>query len=222
MMNVYNGEATTDAEGNATVELPGYFEALTRDFRYQLTVVGQFAQAMVAQEIRDNRFAIKTDKPDVRVSWQVTGIRQDAWANAHRAEAEVHKPEDERGRYLAPGGHGRPAEAGTYYVAPPASEGSAEIDDRSASSSRGQAAAGPLLTLSGRASRSGSDRARSVARAGRPAPPLKSATWPWLTEGASRGEVLRARSRWFSPCLSSGGVRMLRAAHASGEGREKS
>jgi hypothetical protein len=123
MMNVYNGDTTTDAEGNATVELPGYLEALNRDFQYQLTVVGQFAQAIVAEEIRGNRFTIKTDKPDVKVSWQVTGIRQDAWANAHRAEAEVDKPEGERGKYLAPGEHGQPAEAGTYYVAPPASEG---------------------------------------------------------------------------------------------------
>jgi hypothetical protein len=126
MMNVYNGEVTTDAEGNAAVELPGYFEALNRGFQYQLTVVGQFAQAIVAEEIRGNRFSIKTDKPDVKVSWQVTGIRQDAWANAHRAEAEVDKPEGERGKYLAPSEHGRPAEAGTYYVAPSASEGGAE------------------------------------------------------------------------------------------------
>jgi hypothetical protein len=67
MMNVYNGNTTTDADGNAMVELPGYFQALNRDFRYQLTVVGQFAQAIVAEEVRDNRFRIKTDKPNVRV-----------------------------------------------------------------------------------------------------------------------------------------------------------
>ena len=36
------------------------------------------------------------------VSWQVTGIRQDAWANAHRVKVEVLKPERERGLYLHP------------------------------------------------------------------------------------------------------------------------
>ena len=62
--------------------LPDYFEALNGDFRYQLTVIGKFAQATVASEIENNRFTIKTDQPDVKVSWQVTGIRQDASAKA--------------------------------------------------------------------------------------------------------------------------------------------
>jgi hypothetical protein len=33
----------------------------------------------------------------MKISWQVTGIRQDAWANAHRIQVEVEKPERERG-----------------------------------------------------------------------------------------------------------------------------
>lgn len=77
MLNIYNGNITTDANGDATVVLPAYFEALNRDFRYQLTVIGQFAQAIVQDEIQANHFTIKTDKPGVKVSWQVTGIRQD-------------------------------------------------------------------------------------------------------------------------------------------------
>jgi len=116
MMNLYNGNIDTDSDGNATVELPPYFEALNRDFRYQLTVIGQFAQAFVAEEVVNNRFSIKTDKPGVRVSWQVTGIRQDAYANAHRIQVEVEKPEGERGKYLTPKEHGQPASAGVYYV----------------------------------------------------------------------------------------------------------
>jgi hypothetical protein len=122
MMNVYNGNVTTDDDGNATVELPGYFEALNRDFRYQLTVLGQFAQAIVAQEVRGNRFGIKTDKPNVRVSWQVTGIRQDAWANAHRTEADLEKPDGHRGKYLTPADHDQSAAAGIYYMEPLVSE----------------------------------------------------------------------------------------------------
>jgi hypothetical protein len=114
MLNVYNGNVTTDAEGAAVVELPRYFEALNRDFRYQLTVIGQFAQAIVAEEIRDNRFTIRTDEAEVRVSWQVTGVRQDAWANSHRPEAEEAKAEDERGTYLAAEEHGQPASAGLF------------------------------------------------------------------------------------------------------------
>lgn len=110
MMNVYNGNITTDKRGFATVELPNYFEALNCDYRYQLTVIGQFAQATVAKEITHNRFIIKTNRPDVKVSWQVTGIRHDAYANAHRIPVEENKPRQELGHYLHPELFGAPAE----------------------------------------------------------------------------------------------------------------
>ena len=102
MMNVYNGSVTTDKGGRAVVTLPDYFESLNRDFRYQLTAIGTFAQATVAQEIQNNQFTIRTSKPGVKVSWQVTGIRQDAYAKAHRMKVEEEKPPSERGHYLHP------------------------------------------------------------------------------------------------------------------------
>ncbi|WEK70611.1 MAG: hypothetical protein P0Y62_03440 [Candidatus Chryseobacterium colombiense] len=102
MMNIYNGNITTDDNGYATVKLPGYFDALNKDFRYQLTVIGTFASAIVSQEIKDNAFMIRTDKPSVKVSWQVTGIRKDNYANAHRVIPEVDKEPEMRGKYLHP------------------------------------------------------------------------------------------------------------------------
>jgi hypothetical protein len=114
MMNIYNGNATTDANGEAVITLPEYFEALNRDFRYQLTPIGQFAQAIIAEEISNNRFTIRTDKPGVKVSWQVTGIRRDAYAEKHRIEVEEDKGED-RGKYLHPTEHGQPESKGIGY-----------------------------------------------------------------------------------------------------------
>jgi hypothetical protein len=119
MMNIYNGNVITDAQGDAVVPLPDWFETLNRDFRYQLTVIGQFAQAIVASEITDGRFSIKTDKPNVKVSWQVTGIRQDAWANAHRIPVEQQKPQLERGFYLHPELYGAPEEKGVLWARDP-------------------------------------------------------------------------------------------------------
>jgi hypothetical protein len=98
MMNIYNGSVITDKHGFATVTLPDYFEALNQDFRYQLTPVGQFAQAFIAEKVKGNRFVVKTNKPGVEVSWQVTGIRHDAFANAHRIRVEAPKPAQERNR----------------------------------------------------------------------------------------------------------------------------
>jgi hypothetical protein len=123
MKNMYDGDITTNDAGLATVTLPNWFETLNRDFHYQLTVIGQFAQAIVASEISGNQFSIRTDKPNVKVSWQVTGTRQDAFANAHRIEVEVEKAPADRGHYLYPELVGAPATARIGYMAPaPGSE----------------------------------------------------------------------------------------------------
>ena len=108
MKNVYDGVVTLDTAGEATVEMPEWFGALNRDFRYQLTCIGGFAPVYIAEEIADNRFRIAGGTPEMKVSWQVTGIRQDAYANAHRIPVEEDKPEDERGKYAFPALFGQP------------------------------------------------------------------------------------------------------------------
>jgi hypothetical protein len=112
MKNIYDGNVTTDADGEAVVEMPDYFEALNRDFRYQLTVIGTFAQAIVAEKLKGNQFRIKTSLPNVEVSWQVTGVRQDAYANKNRIKVEVPKKGNERGKYLHPEAFNQPQERG--------------------------------------------------------------------------------------------------------------
>jgi hypothetical protein len=121
MKNIYDGTIVTDGGGLATVTLPDWFEALNSDFRYQLTVIGQFAQAIVASEINNNSFTIQTDKPNVKVSWQVTGIRQDAWAKAHRIPVEEDKAQADQGHYLHPelfGHKGEPSIAAMHHPRP--------------------------------------------------------------------------------------------------------
>jgi len=129
MMNIYNGIVVTDATGRAVVEMPDWFDALNRDFRYQLTAIGQFAQAIVASKMSNNSFTIQTDKPNVEVSWQVTGVRHDAWANANRIPVEETKADNERGLYLHPELFGAPAEksiaASRHAVAAEAKKGEA-------------------------------------------------------------------------------------------------
>jgi hypothetical protein len=102
MLNVYSGTVTTDASGEAEVVLPEYFEVLNGEYRYQLTVIGEFAQAIVAREVADHRFTIRTDRPRIKVCWQVTGVRQDPWAQANRIGVEAHKDDKDKGRYLHP------------------------------------------------------------------------------------------------------------------------
>ena len=107
MKNIYDGTITTDANGEATVQLPDWFQALNVDFRYQLTCIGQFAQAIILKEITNNKFSIKTDHPSVKVSWQVTGIRNDPYAKEKRIPVEQLKAPDEKGKYIYPQGYGK-------------------------------------------------------------------------------------------------------------------
>ena len=122
MMNIYNGNITTDRNGFAVVTMPDYFDALNKDFRYQLTVIGEFAQAIIGEKIHGNTFTIRTDKPNIEVSWQVTGVRQDAFANANRIQVEVDKPAEERGLYAHPEAFGRSIEQGIDYKHSPEAE----------------------------------------------------------------------------------------------------
>jgi hypothetical protein len=92
MMNIYNGVVTLSRRGDAVVPLPEWFEALNRDFRYQLTCIGGFAPVYVASEVSGNQFKIGGGKPGMKISWQVTGIRKDAFANEHRIPVEESKP----------------------------------------------------------------------------------------------------------------------------------
>ena len=100
MMNVYSGNITTNAEGFSIVRLPSYFETANKDFRYQLTVIGTFARAIIKEKIANNTFIIQTDMPNVEVSWQVTGVRNDKWSNANRVVPEQEKTN--KGTYLHP------------------------------------------------------------------------------------------------------------------------
>ncbi|HSR31859.1 MAG TPA: hypothetical protein VLY63_14945 [Anaerolineae bacterium] len=117
MMNVYNGNVVLDASGAAWVELPDYFEALNRDFRYQLTPIGTAMPSLyIAEEVSGNRFKIAGGQPRGKVSWQVTGIRQDAFAEANRIPVEEDKPVEEQGTYLHPEVYGQPETVGLNYL----------------------------------------------------------------------------------------------------------
>ncbi len=114
MMNVYNGNIVTDAEGYATITLPDYFEALNRDFRYQLTVIDEsndmdvFLWAKVIKKISGNQFTIRSSRGNLEVSWQITGIRKDAWAEKNRIPNSVDKVGNEKGKYLHPEAFDKP------------------------------------------------------------------------------------------------------------------
>jgi hypothetical protein len=134
MKNVYDGVVVLDNKGKAEIELPDWFGALNKDFRYQLTAIGAPGPNLyIAEEISEantkysskssnknknnnSRFKIAGGTSGMKVSWQVTGIRKDPWANAHRIEVEEEKPTKERGYHLHPDLYRQPEEKGISHL----------------------------------------------------------------------------------------------------------
>lgn len=115
MMNIYNGNEVLDENGEAIVELPDWFEALNQDFRYQLTCIGGYAPVYIAEEISGNHFKIAGGSEGLKISWQVTGIRHDKFAENHRIPTEKLKTKEEQGKYMYPKEFGQPESKGIMY-----------------------------------------------------------------------------------------------------------
>jgi hypothetical protein len=104
---VYTGNVRTGPDGRATVRMPAYAEAVAGDWRYQLTPIGRFGQAIVEREVRGGSFVIRTEHGGTKVSWSLTGLRRDPYARKHPFRAVQTKVGIERGRYLHPDLYGR-------------------------------------------------------------------------------------------------------------------
>ena len=85
------------------MQLPNWFQAENGDFRYQLSALGSPSPDLyVAEEISGNQFKIAGGKAGQKVSWQVTAVRQDAYAVSHPLIVEEPKNDRERGHYIHP------------------------------------------------------------------------------------------------------------------------
>jgi len=112
--NLYRGVVTTDASGRAVVHLPDYFEAANKDFSYYLQPIGTFAQVIVEEEVRNNEFVIRTDKPNVKVSWMVVATRDDPYMRYFWKPTVIEKSPEHRGKYLVPQVYGKDDSYGIF------------------------------------------------------------------------------------------------------------
>ena len=120
LKTMYDGLAILDSNGEAWVPLPDWFDALNRDCRYQLTSIGEPEPNLyIAQEVSGNRFKIAGGKPGGKVSWQVTGVRHDAYVRKHPFQAEREKTAAEQGYYVNPDAYGQPEERGIEWARHP-------------------------------------------------------------------------------------------------------
>jgi len=117
MKNIYDGVVVLDEKGKAEVQLPEWFGPLNKDFRYQLTAIGSPSPNLYVEEelTKNNRFKVAGGKHSMKVSWQITGIRKDPWANTNRLKVEEEKPSNERDYYLHPELYDKPAETSIVF-----------------------------------------------------------------------------------------------------------
>ena len=105
----YSGNVRTGADGRSEVRLPAYADVLAGDWRYQLTPIGRFGQAIVEREVHAGRFTIRTEHGGTKVSWTVIGTRRDPQAVRDEIDVVREKRGADRGRYLDPALYGQPA-----------------------------------------------------------------------------------------------------------------
>lgn len=120
--NMYRGIVKLDANGQAEVALPTYFDAANIEPSYQLTAIGTPTQPYVLTEVANNKFMV-AGAPNTKVSWTVYAKRNDQtiqyFSNSgkHYDQEEVEKPARMKGKYYTPEAFGQPASKGIHYRA---------------------------------------------------------------------------------------------------------
>lgn len=107
-MTIYSGNVVLGPQGEATVQLPEWFESLNTDYRYQLTPIGDWARLYIGEKINNNQFTIAGGRNGLEVSWQITALRNDPYAQSNPVEVEQMKSPDEQGTYINPEAYGVP------------------------------------------------------------------------------------------------------------------
>ena len=116
VLNVYRGNVILNSDGEAIVMMPAYFEAINKNFSYNLTSIGSRSEVFIKDEINNNKFIIAGGLPNQKISWQVYAERNDLYLqqNPQKREVEVTKNTNDRGKYLMPELFNQPAEKGIY------------------------------------------------------------------------------------------------------------
>jgi len=121
ILNMYRGTIKLDANGQATIKLPNYFDAVNTNPSYQLTAIGTATQPYVATEITNNQFTV-SGAPNTKVSWTVHAERNDPtiqyFSKKYNLKENVRaKRPHEVGRYITPEAYGQSETKATWYNA---------------------------------------------------------------------------------------------------------
>jgi len=119
VLNSYRGNAILDANGEAVITLPDYYELININFSYHLTPIGNPTVLYIKEEIKENKFTIAGGTKNMKVSWLVISERNDLELQQRPEikQVEIEKPKNSKGKYLIPELFGAPKEMGIFYKA---------------------------------------------------------------------------------------------------------
>lgn len=111
VLNLYRGTIAFDANGEAIVTMPDYFDAINYNFSYQLTPIGGYAPLYIKEKLANGQFVIAGGLTGMEVSWTVYAERNDPYLQQHPESkaVEVEKESWNQGLYLQPDLYGQPA-----------------------------------------------------------------------------------------------------------------
>ena len=116
VLNIYRGNVVMDANGEAIVELPSYYDAINTNPSYHLTPIGGYAQLYIKEELNDGKFIIAGGTDGLKVSWTVYSERNDAYLQTYpdQRATELEKREGQKGKYVMPALYGAPESQGLF------------------------------------------------------------------------------------------------------------
>jgi hypothetical protein len=117
VLNYYRGTALLNANGEAVIQLPAYFQSINQNISYHLTPVGAPTVLYVATEMNaSGEFKIAGGNPGQKICWNVVADRNDAFVqqNPQSITVEPVKRAADQGHYLQPELYGQPKEKGTF------------------------------------------------------------------------------------------------------------
>lgn len=115
VLNVYRGNVVLDANGEAEITLPDYFQLINTNFSYNLTPIGGPANLYVLTEINEEgKFKVAGGQPNQKISWYVYAERNDPYLqqNPEKKQVVVEKEGDRKGKYFMPELYGQPDSKG--------------------------------------------------------------------------------------------------------------
>ncbi len=110
VLNLYRGTLPFDANGEAIVIMPDYFDAVNVNFSYQLTPIGGYAPLFIKEKLKDGKFIIAGGTDGMEVSWTIYAERNDPYLQRHpnSKQVEVTKEVWNQGKYLQPDLYNQP------------------------------------------------------------------------------------------------------------------